>query len=380
MTCGPGAITHALFTIPEGNAPSNHLLLCRHIASIARSLTGAHKHFIVICSPSFNNPAYWFPEHHGCKLSVLRANLPEEAIWTQDPLLVTGSAASGRKRLVLSAALKRWPAWIGALCTAAEICDLEVELADFPFSSGNMLQGIGNCLVGLDLIHRIARWMGASPDQATLTLRDMLGVQVIPIGANAVPAPEAPSWRGIGFQPLFHLDQFLTRTALVGKDGREVVFIGHPAKTREVLGDFGNEVTRRWANQCPMQVCEEQLREHFDVRRLPAMFVRGRLGSASLEERTYLLAFNNCVIDTGPAGNARVLLPSFHSDSFLYDTDAASRQALEDAAASAWREVGAEVRFSDGVEDLAYSSGGLHCMSKVLQRAASARQLSHGAA
>lgn len=376
MTCGPGTITHALFAIPESNAPRDFPLLRRHIASVVQNLGGARKHFVVVCPPGFPSPEDWCPDNQGSKLSVLRATLPPEAIWIQDPLLTAASSVSGRKRLVLSVALKRWPAWTAAIFEAAEMCGLDVEVADFPFSGGNLLQGTSNSLVGLDLIHRIGRWMGVSTDRACAKLSNILGVDVIPIGAASNQVAVIPSCPGIGFQPLFHLDHFVTRTGLAGKNGREIVFVGHPAKTQEVLGSFGNEVTRQWASTSPMHVCEDQLKAHFDVRRLPIMIVRGRLGSSMRKERTYLLAFNNCVIDVSPSGDTKVLLPSFHQDSFLYDTDAALRKELEAAAAGMWQEIGVEVRFSDGVEDLAYQSGGIHCMSKVLRRAeAPVRQL-----
>ena len=48
--------------------------------------------------------------------------------------------------------------------------------------------------------------------------------------------------------------------------------------------------------------------------------------------------------------------------------DAQVRRDLEQASASEWRGLGFEVSFMDGLEDLAYGDGLVHCITKTLAR------------
>lgn len=49
-------------------------------------------------------------------------------------------------------------------------------------------------------------------------------------------------------------------------------------------------------------------------------------------------------------------------------TDEDSNPLLEQAAAWEWGNLGFEVQFMDGLEDLAYGSGSVHCITKTVRR------------
>jgi hypothetical protein len=48
--------------------------------------------------------------------------------------------------------------------------------------------------------------------------------------------------------------------------------------------------------------------------------------------------------------------------------DQSAREQLQAAAETVWRQLGFEVARMDGLEDLAYGLGSVHCITKVLSR------------
>jgi hypothetical protein len=114
---------------------------------------------------------------------------------------------------------------------------------------------------------------------------------------------------------------------------------------------------------------EEQLSDRFEVRHLPLLLTFGNLGYRDWDRAHYWLTFNNVVIENGETAK-NVVMSTYSQDSHQYGTDFKIRQDLEQAAEQIWRDVGFDVHLMDGLEDLAYSSGSIHCMTKDLRRAA----------
>jgi hypothetical protein len=113
---------------------------------------------------------------------------------------------------------------------------------------------------------------------------------------------------------------------------------------------------------------EEQLSEHFEVRHLPLFLTYGNPRKSSYGDTYYWLTFNNAVLENSEAGK-NVIMPTYSQDSGEYGTDAKLRQELEQAAEDVWKSIGYEVHRMDGLEDLAYGLGSIHCITKTLRRA-----------
>jgi hypothetical protein len=65
-----------------------------------------------------------------------------------------------------------------------------------------------------------------------------------------------------------------------------------------------------------------------------------------------------------------VLLPNYADpdDCKRYGLDFGLRLDLQNAAIKEWRDLKFDVQLMDGLEDLAWGQGAVHCMSKVLER------------
>ena len=112
---------------------------------------------------------------------------------------------------------------------------------------------------------------------------------------------------------------------------------------------------------------ESALAARFEVRYLPLWITAGALGDPA-DIRYYNLTFNNCIVQNS-ADTKRVLLPYYSQDAAAYGVDAHVRLQLEEAAGAEWKKLGFEVVWMDGVEDLAFNAGAVHCITKTLRRA-----------
>jgi hypothetical protein len=161
---------------------------------------------------------------------------------------------------------------------------------------------------------------------------------------------------------------YVTPTGVNGPSGREIVFLGRPAKAREVVG--------RWSEiddldgqryDAFFEETAEQLQGHFEVRTLPIWMNwvgdRGRDGH-------YVLSWNNCLVQNN-GNDKRVLLPYFADpkDARGYG-DPGLRRDLQQAARAEWEGIGFRVTEMDGLEDLATGLGSVHCITKTLAREA----------
>jgi hypothetical protein len=161
---------------------------------------------------------------------------------------------------------------------------------------------------------------------------------------------------------------YVTPTGVVGSSGKPIVFLGRPRKAKEITGHFSN--VRRLDNDRYDRFFDEtaeQLAQRFEVRTLPLWITFGDLRDPELERKFYNLTWNNALVEH-TSTTRRVLLPSYSGDAKEFGVDRAVRRDLEQAAEAEWKRIGFEVTFMDGLEDLAYGDGSVHCMTKTLRR------------
>jgi hypothetical protein len=330
------------------------------------------KHYIVVASPKLKSEiSTWF-EEVGCKNYVLvDADLEPSSVWAQDPFIALQDA-SGGSHLYLDPKFAKISRWWRMAKKISRLSGIDVSTMPYSLHGGNILGGAEVTLVGEDTIARIAT---AAPTFTRLKiitdLEEFFGTEVVAIGGARSDFRKSQLHRyvvGFGSQPVFHVDMFITRTGVKGSTGKEIVFLGRPVLTRQLLN--------RWSEigaldhglyDSLFEESECQLQDFFEVRYLPLLLTSGCLDSGR-NRRGYILSFNNCLVDWEGNGSRRALLPNFSQDSFLYGTDRSVRMVLEKAAHYAWEQLGFKVKASDGLEDLAYENGGLHCMVKVVKR------------
>jgi hypothetical protein len=237
------------------------------------------------------------------------------------------------------------------------------------FQGGNILGSPTAHLIGADYVWRNTGRAGLETETKVLDrFSQLFGGDIVALG-RFDPIPAAHRRQGLSgiFQPIFHIDMYVTPTGVTGQSGKEIVLVGRPSKAREILGqgpgpfDF-DEYFRETA---------EQLDPMFEVHSLPLLPMHGDLGG-NADPAFYHLTWNNAVLENH-TDDQRVLhrvvyMPTFSEDAGDFGVDRAVREALDDAAAGIWIDVGFEVKRMDGLEDLAYGAGSIHCITKTLQR------------
>ncbi|MEE8526924.1 MAG: hypothetical protein V3T72_23565 [Thermoanaerobaculia bacterium] len=247
------------------------------------------------------------------------------------------------------------------------------------FQGGNILGSPTAHLIGADYVWRNTGRAGLETEAKVLDrFSRLFGGDAIALGRHD-PIPVAHRRQGLSgiFQPIFHIDMYVTPTGVTGSSGKEIALVGRPSKAREILGqgpgpfDFDEY----------FQETAEQLEAAFEVRSLPLLPEYGDLGGRA-RPAYYHLTWNNAVLenhtDDADTLHRVVYMPTFAEDADDHGTDGAVRQTLDDAAAGIWQETGFEVRRMDGLEDLAYGAGSIHCITKTLRRSGFAANHSPG--
>ncbi|MEM5372502.1 hypothetical protein V4C53_41690 [Paraburkholderia azotifigens] len=313
----------------------------------------------------------WLVESDCSNFVFIEADLEPRAVWMQDRFIAFQNA-SGENALALDprfACAAQWRKLASKIYSEAGI-----EIAYMPYSleGGNILGGREITLVGADTIDRVLdQDKGIRRHKVINNLEKFFETEIQVIGgvrSSWIGSSLERYIVGHGKQPVYHLDMYITRTGKQGDSGKEIILFGHPRKTFELIrkkieiqrGD-GNLYERLFNES------EYQLREKFEVRNLPILLTNGNLDSHR-ESIGYTLSFNNCLLDVESNDCARVLIPRFSPDSFLYGTDRKNRVALESAVEDVWRNLGFKVDLTDGIEDLAYDHGGINCMVKIIKR------------
>ena len=61
-------------------------------------------------------------------------------------------------------------------------------------------------------------------------------------------------------------------------------------------------------------------------------------------------------------------MSTYSQDSVAFKTDSSLRMDLEQASKQIWEGIGFNVHLMDGMEDLAYGDGSIHCITKTIKR------------
>jgi hypothetical protein len=377
-----GRIKNILLTIPPHYDPKNPGLSvdpkdARHFKSLIRHLSKQKRKYTILChAGQIETVRRWFrtcdvaKKDYSILLSVFNYS-----IWAQDAYI----ALQDKK---------------GDTFLAESICftrDHDMSVADdvsvqsdikrlqsfLYFQGGNVLQAGEYGLVGMDyILENMGRVFMESNKKVLKAFERMLGWPVIAVGRKEVIPHKHRQYLGGGlFQPVFHIDMYITPTGQKGEKNREIVFVGSPALARQILGE------KRHENDFDIYFDEaaQQLSAYFDVKRLPLLPCRYR--SKKMEQpRHYYLTYNNALVESYIENDKvfrQVYMPTyersvkeFRNDSYLeqYYGDVKRYRKLDAAAEKIWKSIGFRVFKISGVEDLAMSWGAVHCIVKVIGR------------
>jgi hypothetical protein len=201
---------------------------------------------------------------------------------------------------------------------------------------------------------------------------------------------DLPSGGTGAFQPIFHIDMFVT---LVGReDGRFVVLVGDPSQADDLLGTTSPYDLREVYDQLAASLSKAG----FDVRRNPLVHRSTEAQSLSLAELRAIaerekdaalaqavrelsaagarddtsvtvrdwhhITWNNCLVENSATSGRHVYLPTFGHGA---DTDLA---VIDRHMTQLWEGLGFEVHQLADFNSFARRQGVVHCIKKYLRR------------
>lgn len=374
-----GLIERLLITVPrdskyeDGVDPKD----ARHFKTLLKHLGGKVEYVILHSSNQRATIESWAADAQipAGRLRLVSSPVFNYSIWAQDAYVAL-IGSTGTSVLCEGVSFPR-----NEDMTIADDVATQTDIATvgsyLHFQGGNVLGGKDLTLMGMDYIQRnVGRYNLESMQDVLHAFKKLWGSNILPLG-GLVADYDSIWWQndvlsGYGYQPLFHIDMYVTPTGVPGKNGKPIVLLGSPAKAREVVGAWNEAGIRNGdVYDSFFELTEEQLSKHFDVRKIPLWLVRGNLGKSDWSDRYYVLTWNNAVVQND-GQTRKVLLPNFADahDCVEYNVDRGVRQQLQAAAEHAWRELKFEVSVMDGLEELAYNLGSVHCMTKTLKRTA----------
>ncbi len=245
------------------------------------------------------------------------------------------------------------------------------------FQGGNVLQAGDFVMIGMDyILENQGRVFLESSAKVLNAFEVLLGHPIIAVGRKDLIPHKHRQYLGGGlFQPIFHIDMYVTPTNQKGKNKKEIVFVGSPRLAREIL----NEEPMDSDLDIYFDETATQLGHFFDVRRMPLLPSQYRTKEMELP-RHYYLSYNNAVVESYISNNKKfnhVYLPSFEAsvedfanDKYItqYYGNQKKYRKLDQAAKKIWQSVGFKVFQIPGLEDLAMSWGSVHCITKAIRR------------
>jgi hypothetical protein len=370
-----GEIGTLLLTVPKHDDERGNVVeprLARHFRHVLGGLHSGVKYVIVAAPNQKKAVDKWLAQAGVASDRVTFVASPRFhfTIWAQDAYVAMRDRNGG---IVLceGVSFQRGEDSTVADDVAAQ-SDVTAMQSTLYFQGGNILGGSDVTLMGIDYLWRNSTRFGIETiADAVAHFERLFGTPVLGLGGTrsaTFELLEEGVLSGEGFQPIFHIDMYVTPTGVIGPSGKPIAFLGRPRKAKEVTGHYSN--VRRFDNRTYdrfFDETEEQLAERFEVKTLPLWLTASDLNDPELDKKFYNLTWNNALVEhTGTV--KRVLLPSYSEDAAQFGVDRQVRRDLEQAAAGEWKAIGYDVTFMDGLEDLAYGDGSVHCMTKTLRR------------
>jgi hypothetical protein len=370
-----GEIGALLLTVPKHDDERGHVVeprLARHFRHVLGALHPGVQYVIVAAPNQKKSVDKWLAQADVSSDRVTFVESPRFyfTIWAQDAYVAMRDRNDGVV-LCEGVSFQRGEDSTIADDIAAQ-SDVTAMQSYLFFQGGNILGGRDVTLIGIDYLWRNATRFGiATMADAVGEFERLLGTPVLGLGGTrsaTFELLEEGVLSGEGFQPIFHIDMYVTPTGVTGQSGKPIAFLGRPRKAKEVTGHYSN--LRRFDNRTYdrfFDETEEQLAERFEVKTLPLWITSSNLNDPELDRKFYNLTWNNALVEH-TATVRRVLLPSYSEDAKQFGVDRQVRRDLEQAARDEWKAIGYDVTFMDGLEDLAYGDGSVHCMTKTLRR------------
>jgi len=372
-----GKIADILLTVPPVDPAYDRAvdpMDGRHLTHLISLLWGSDsdRMFTMLCDPSqIQNVETWLSD-----LSIPQKNFSISistfgySIWAQDAY-VAMEGENGEAILCEGVHFPRYADPTIADDVSAQT-DKNTMQSYLYFQGGNILEVGDYILIGMDyIVENLGRAHLETEEKVLSAFEATFGKEIIAVGRREPIQDGHRIYLGGGhFQPIFHIDMYITPTGKKSINGKDIVVVGSPKLAREAIGEHSKATDFDFY----FDECADQMALYFEVVRMPLLPTRIKFSGN--KERFYYLSFNNALVENyGEVSN--VYLPSFSQDvtEYLesnnvesYEGDTVKRKLLDDAARLAWENLGYCVHQMDGLEDLAIGWGSVHCITKTLKR------------
>jgi len=369
-----GRIEHVLITVPSKKRQEEYFVreyYKRHYKRLIKAL-GSNREYTVVCHPGVKSIIKKWFKKQDVKVNFILSPKFNYSLWAQDAYIVLEDD-SGQSYLTEGVVFSRRDDMAIANDVAAQ-SSIDALQSYLYFQGGNVLNTNDYTLIGADYIWKnIGRVHLENKSKVIDHFKNHLGAKkIIEVGSHLSGAYEwfeSGVLSGYGFQPIFHIDMYITPTGIVDEaSGKEIIVLGSPKMAKKVTGKWSEDPRfddSRYNNF--FDQIKKQLVKHFKVVPIPLMLTSGDLGGNAPRLKYYNLSFNNVIIENDGV-NKNVIMPTYSGDSKVFDSDRMLRKKLENVARKVWEGLGFKVRLMDAMEDLAYQEGSVHCIVKVLKR------------
>src|SRR5262249_20135809 len=107
------------------------------------------------------------------------------------------------------------------------------------FQGGNVLELGDHVLIGKDYIQaNLGRAHLETEEKILTAFKKVFGKDIISMGRPELIPEEHRQYLGGGYyQPIFHIDMYITPTGKVGQSGKPIAFVASPILGREAIGE-----------------------------------------------------------------------------------------------------------------------------------------------
>lgn len=371
-----GRIENLLITVPSQRDKQGSFVVSprhkRHYQALIAGL-GDNRIYTVVCHPDIRSEIEsWFSNsgHLNVKIDFVFSPKFDYSIWAQDAYASVYDN-TGQSYLTEGVLFPRYDDMTIADDVAAQ-SSVAVLQSYLYFQGGNILGSDEYTLIGQDYVWKNTGRIHLESEQKVLdSFAKLFGTKIINVGgynSGAYQWYKDGILSGYGFQPIFHIDMYITPTGVIGDSGKEIIMFGRPSKAKEITGKWSEDPN--YDNNKYDQFFDEtelKLSQYFEVKHLPLMLTVGQLGGYASRKKHYNLSFNNVVLENDGI-DRNVVMTTYSQDANDFQTVEGIRQDLEQASKEIWENVGFNVRLMDGMEDLAYGDGSIHCITKALKR------------
>lgn len=379
VNAAQGRIENLLLTVPSTSDGENRVIesyMEGHIRTLAAGLGEDRRYTIVTHPLAVEQIREWFADFSQVELEFVHSPRFDFSEWAQDAY-VGLIDQRGRPTLAEGILFVRTDDMTIADDVATQT-DTGILQSRLYFQGGNVLGGNVVTLIGYDYIWKnLSRFGFETEDKVLDAFEALFGTEVCPIGGYASAAYQYLDEKvhsGYGYQPIFHIDMYVTRTGEIADSGKEIVLLGRPREAYNAVGkyslidEYDNPILDDY-----FQETANQLSDYFEVRELPLLLVASYDEEGSIDE-PYYLSFNNVVLEnyTDESGRKvrRVMMPTYSKSSDLRGVQYDARRLIEARAEEVWKSLKFEVHRMDDMEYLATGLGSIHCITKCIKRGA----------